>query len=485
VEVDSLPAIITDADGNEYEVREGENGTAIVIEEVVIQGFSDNYEVVINEETEPATTDRKVKLVYEQQELNLRLQKNNGDSIRIADIQWEIKNGNRKETADSTLVRDITVSDRNVEVAIYETIKDKTGKFKKVKVADFDFIVRQSPYITFSTLSGYDGEFGFDDGEDFEENSVAKLRMHYDTIHVADTKNKTKILYAPWLTLRQGQTAELQVKLSKEIDGDSIYVETSDDDIIARYDKMQKNLFVTNNTLSNNFNSPSYISFFRNDKYGLQKEMLIGKCAAVSMAQFKPIDVQIIHFAKDTSNFKNSINTAQLQTLLNSNSLNQAFVRFNVLPTIMNIKDTLNGKQKEDYLKAYDNIRDVCKNKGIVITTDQRPMKIYVVLTELKFSTTDGDKITEKGGGVRDKSNLAIMWSIENTKEEKEKMIIHEIGHTLGLNEAFKETYANTIDGKGQSGGFSRHNYMDYNIIRKMFFVRQIQIIISNLNNEE
>jgi hypothetical protein len=347
--------------------------------------------------------------------------------------------------------------------------------------------VKQSPYVTFSTLSGYDGEFGFDDGEDFAENTVAKARMYYDTIHVADANNKTKVLYVPWLTLRQGQfaSAELQVKLSKEIEGDSIYVKTSNNKITVRYDQIQKRIFITNNTLSNTFDNLVYISFYRNDKYGLQKDMLIGKCAVVSMAQFKPIDVQIIHFAKDTVKFKNSINKIRLQTLLNSNSLNQAFALFNVLPTIMNIKDTLNSQQKEDYIKAYENIQKVCKSKGIVVTTDQHPTKIYIVLTELKFSTTDGDKITEKGGGVQGKSNFAIMWSIENSKEDKEKMIIHEIGHTLGLNEAFTENYANTMDGKRQSAGFSRHNYMDYNITRKMFFLKQIQTIINNLNKKK
>lgn len=76
---------------------------------------------------------------------------------------------------------------------------------------------------------------------------------------------------------------------------------------------------------------------------------------------------------------------------------------------------------------------------------------------------------------------ISVVLLLVNSKEDKEKMIIHEIGHTLGLNEAFRENYANTIDGKGQSQGFSRHNYMDYNITRKMFFIRQIQTIINNL----
>jgi hypothetical protein len=91
-----------------------------------------------------------------------------------------------------------------------------------------------------------------------------------------------------------------------------------------------------------------------------------------------------------------------------------------------------------------------------------------------------------KGGGVgiddktNNSKNLVVMWLVENSAEDKEKAVIHEIGHTLGLKDVFN-------DGKlgRPAAKFSRHNYMDYNIIRKMFFKTQIETIIDNLTSQK
>jgi hypothetical protein len=46
----------------------------------------------------------------------------------------------------------------------------------------------------------------------------------------------------------------------------------------------------------------------------------------------------------------------------------------------------------------------------------------------------------------------------------------------LGLSDVFKDNAFGM-----PSAGFSRHNYMDYNIVRRMFFKIQMQTIINNL----
>jgi predicted Zn-dependent protease len=206
--------------------------------------------------------------------------------------------------------------------------------------------------------------------------------------------------------------------------------------------------------------------------------MLTGKCAVVGRALFdKTINVQIVYFASDTVKPKNTINTVRLQTLLNSNSINQSFVRFSVLHNIISIKDSLNATANTEPGKAYNAILKRCAKERMIFTTTQPPVTVYVVMTELQFAKSDNNGIIEeKGGGVIDNSNLAIMWLIGNTSEDKEKLIIHEIGHTLGL----KDVFADDKLGK-PSSGFSRHNYMDYNVKRKMFFKTQIQTIINNL----
>jgi predicted Zn-dependent protease len=277
----------------------------------------------------------------------------------------------------------------------------------------------------------------------------------------------------------QGQSISLNVKISEEIAGDSIYVE-SPTDITTNYNRSEKLLTITNIALDNDFANPAYINLYRDDPYKLQRRMLIGKLAVVGRPRFESIiNVQIVYFASDTAHVKNMVNPTRLQNLLNSNSLNQSFVHFAVLPKIIRIKDSLNNDAKGKTYDAYIAIQQICKDEGMVITRNQHPTTVYVVLTDLKFSSTDGDKISEIGGGVMSNNNLAIMWTIENRAQDKEKLIIHEIGHTLGLQDVFND------NGLGlPSAGFSRHNYMDYNIVRNMFFKTQIKTIIDNLNKK-
>jgi hypothetical protein len=163
--------------------------------------------------------------------------------------------------------------------------------------------------------------------------------------------------------------------------------------------------------------------------------------------------------------------------MLNSNSLNQSFAQFTVLPDIIRIKNTLNSSQIGKADDAYNAIRHVCEDKGMTITMNQHPATVYVVLTDLKFSSTEGNVISEKGGGVMGNNNLAIMWTIESSSQDKVKLIIHEIGHTLGLKDVFNDNALGR-----PAAGFSRYNYMDYNIVRKMFFKTQIRTIVDNLN---
>jgi hypothetical protein len=507
-----FPVTIKDADGNVYEVDEetyidenGDEQKRIVIEkyddsvkdidEVIVQGLSDNYEIVIDDDIIKCTTKKEKEfiLVYEQQTLDMRLQKNNKETIDNTNIEWQVTVDKKTEIFDSILTKEIKITDKDVDVVIYEKFKDKKEKIKKALIAKLKFVLRASPYVKFS-VSNYNGEFGFDDGEDFDPKSnyesktttiksIPKVdyNMQYDTIHIKDSKGKTKILYVPWITLLQGQTETLNVDIAKDIEDDNIYIETTNE-IIATYNKTTKTLTVTNNSLNNNFDNPAHVTFYRDDKYGLQKKMVIGKCAVVGRPTFNPINVQIVYFAKNTNQVKNTIDANKLQNILTSHSLNQAFARFTVLPNIIRIKDDLDKKTREIVGEAYDSIQKRCKKNGMLITDDRHPTTIYIVLTELtyKISEDNDGKGRYRAGGVKGKNNFAVMWLVENSKDEMEKVVAHEIGHTLGLEDVFNDGALGRPKTK-----FSRNNYMDYDIIRKMFFKTQIQTIINNLNKGE
>ncbi|GHV69159.1 hypothetical protein FACS1894199_17430 [Bacteroidia bacterium] len=491
-----LPATIQDEGGKKFVVDEkgnitsaGNNDNADNLDEVVVPGLSDNYEVVINGDVSKVTTKPEIKLVPSHQMYEMKVQKNNGDTVDINKIQWKIG----KQIVDSTDTQKIVVADKAVSVLISEKVANSKGKTELAKIAAFEFVVKTSISVTFSTLSTYDGEFGFDDGEDFAENSVPKQGKQYETIQITEAKNKVKTLYVPWLTLSQGQPpATLKVNLSKTIDGDNIYVEASSG-ITANYDQAQKRLTVTNNSLDNTFDNPAYISFYRDDKYELQKKMLIGKLAVVSRKQFSPINVQIIYFASDTTRIKNTVDAAKLQNLLNSKSLNQSFAQFAVLPNIIRIKGNLSGIL--DTERAYGEIKTICSDdKGMAINYSNHPTTVYVVLTDKEFKLSirnDGKESYIAGGVSYDKgrrlhNNLAVMWLVENSTENKEKAIIHEIGHTLGLRDVFKdELLGGNPNAPRPTKNSTKSNYMDYYIKRKMFFKTQIQTIIDNLKKGE
>jgi hypothetical protein len=53
--------------------------------------------------------------------------------------------------------------------------------------------------------------------------------------------------------------------------------------------------------------------------------------------------------------------------------------------------------------------------------------------------------------------------------ENKENLIIHEIGHTLGLSDVFKDVEYGHPDNPVPNTKLTRSNYMDYYIQRKMF----------------
>jgi hypothetical protein len=102
-------------------------------------------------------------------------------------------------------------------------------------------------------------------------------------------------------------------------------------------------------------------------------------------------------------------------------------------------------------------------------------------MTDIEFVDDNGNCA---GGGVLGKQNLAIMWNITQcNSEDTYKMIAHEIGHTLGLEEAFMENKLQINSGgnfKFPEIGFSRHNYMDYStqyktLVRNMFFRLQLE----------
>jgi hypothetical protein len=277
------------------------------------------------------------------------------------------------------------------------------------------------------------------------------------------------------------------VKISEEIAGDSIYVE-SPTDITTNYNRSEKLLTITNKAVYNDFTRPIYINLYRDDPYKLQRRMLIGKLAVVGRPLLDNIiNVQIVYFASDTTSCKNTVNIQKLQTLLDSHSMNQSFAKFTVLPNIVYMKDTLVGAIRADYGQAYRAISRECGKRQMMLTNIQPLKTVYIVMTDLQFIISgNNDETVERGGGVMNNYNLAIMWLINNTQEDKEKMIIHEIGHSLGLNDIFKDVeLGGHPDNPIPKKNLTKANYMDYYIQRRMFFRKQIELMIDNLKENQ
>ncbi|MDR1739159.1 MAG: hypothetical protein LBR45_00170, partial [Bacteroidales bacterium] len=438
-------------------------------------------EIVINDDVEEVTADKKFKLVYDNQTLKMELRKNNGDTINAANIQWKIN----KNIVDSTLVNEITIANKDVEVTICEKYINEKGKEKKADIAKFTFVVKKSPYVLLSTPNDYDGEFGFDNTENLKNDFILKESGQYETIQIINDKNKAETLYVPYLTILKGNQAELKVKLSEKIEGDNIYV-VADDGLKPEYYREQDKLIISikNNFSDNSFDDPAYVSFYRADKYCLQEEKLIGRCAVVSKPQIKQVDVQIIYFASNLENPANKIDVSTLENLLNLNSLNQAFVQFDVLENKILIENKLNITETSTFDNIYSDVLKACIGDiggGNSVKTNQNPDKIYVVVTDIPVIQSDG-LITF--GGVYRKNNFAVMLWDNVTEGDKYKAIIHEIGHSLGLDDMYLD-----VDFGGDpfvkevpKTSFTKSNYMDYNVEkRNMFFKIQIEKIIRNI----
>ncbi len=93
----------------------------------------------------------------------------------------------------------------------------------------------------------------------------------------------------------------------------------------------------------------------------------------------------------------------------------------------------------------------------------------YAIMTDLTFAGPSSG--TYLGGGVLNYSRYAVMWEVPGySPADMLEIIIHECGHSLQLPDTFNDAELGT-----PSQGFSRNNYMDYFITRKMFFKSQIK----------
>jgi hypothetical protein len=203
-----------------------------------------------------------------------------------------------------------------------------------------------------------------------------------------------------------------------------------------------------------------------------------GQLGVAFDASFDDFDSYIISI-----NVKNTVNITRLESLLNSNSLNQAFVKFSVSRNVWRMKN-ISTSTYSTHISAYRDISNaLCRKYGTSITFSHRPRTVYVVLTDLEFGASlDAGGVGSDNSG--NKNNLAMMWLVDYSGEDKHKAIIHEIGHSLGLEDVFKDEYLGGDPNANEAPAYSltRSNYMDYFIPRKMFFKTQLEEIINNLD---
>ena len=436
-------------------------------DEVAITDGSKHY-ISINDLPTQFKTGNSIKLEKNTQQ-KLLLKINTLDSIALDKnkIRWKINSGSVTTRHDSVLFVELSVSN-SVNIQICSLKKDTSDVVTENDFFTFMINVVSSPYAKFQLTNNYNGEFGFDDGFDF--NNLPIRKSLYDAITLSDEQK----VFSPLITLKRNQPIALKVSVLNFIEGDSVFFRSTTNKILLNFNYTDSILHVTNTNLENTFENPDYISVYRKSKYGLQEE-LIGRCEIVSRSAISH-NVQIVNYRRDSTTTLRAINTVDLQNSLSNNSMNQAFKSIIVNSHIHEILDTSQiAKQISSPLSAYLRTRGLFQLAlNDTVNNILKGNTIYVIITDFVFQDGNGNY---KGGGVLNNSAYAIMWDVPNTLLNSHgfsKIIIHEGGHSLGL----KDTFNDTIIGQPLMG-FSRNNYMDYippNDM-KMFFKSQLRIL--------
>jgi hypothetical protein len=453
-----FPIIVKDEDGNLYKLEQTEEDdlTATLLDEAIVNinesPHNFDYYFSLNNDS-IAINNHKLNIAKNNKEFEIKLLKKDG-SINIDSVYLIVNSDTLKNTNvfKRKMINNLSIQAKHIG--------------KQDTPAYLNIIVHNPPYVEFKTPIGYNGEFGFDDGLDFVSSDASKKNGIYDVIQ----KSTGDTLYCPFITMKKNQEIKIIAEIKDRLPAYNYYVESSTPGITCTHDTTTYILTIKNNSYLNDFSNPAQVLFYRKDKNGFESKELIGKCSIVSKDPIDTINVQIFYYKTDTLLVTNTVSPSNLETKMNLNSLNQSFRTVSVNSFIYTITDTtITAAQKTNSRQAYQRVIIELMRHKANNPTLHKDNTFYVIMTDLTFAGTNPG--TYLAGGVLSNSRYAVMWEVPgHSPTDMLELIIHECGHSLQLPDTF-----NDVELGNPTQGFSRSNYMDYFIIRNMFFKSQIK----------
>ena len=481
----AFPLKLADDDGNMYELTLGERGEDEV-QQIVVRD--------LHIEDEPY--DASALSGYHWALDSLRLP--NGSSIHEVRTSQAVRLALRhadRRLLDSIMLRvgDNTFSDTiaTIRYADYQSPiaiqAQRKLQGRDTVVATLTINTHNAPILTFGTLSGYDGEFGYDDGEGLPTKDKVKNYPYRRLTIQSETNPKNTI--CPFISIGSEQivTFKAEIKEPEQIKDKFTYtaklVAYKDrviDIVKIPYDK--KTLKISYSKQSDSM----FVDIYRQNVHS-KKEYLIGQCEVVQRKFVTPpIDVKVIHYQTKKENI-NIINTESIQDFLNNHSHNQLFLQYNVslYHDCMTIVDTtfINRITKEQNTsnlslsglilnKMIETIRQRTKLNfsdfsPSITLLENKNRTLYLFATDIKRKS-----VTGSSGDA-----CMVIYSMDRKSQEIfNHTIAHEFGHCVGLQHPFDD------DDLGKpTQGECKSNFMDYVEERLMFFKSQILIVLNGL----
>ncbi|GAB6013346.1 hypothetical protein [Viscerimonas tarda] len=498
VKVGELPVVVTDAAGNEYEVRMGEEGE-VQIEEVSSSASNASEKAIkfkINadsyEDNQTYTT------IYTNKGLRIELHPaNESDTINWdkLDISVKKKKTIGSETYSISLQKDSVRNDTTttiihyVEISITQSalngsneliVKDKaTNKeIAKLKIETY-----HAPIVKFDMGRNYNGSYFFDKG--FEEQEILESITYYDTIKVGKDTHYVPVLGIP---VKQEILIKVDVKdFDSKIEKDSTFrvvIKSRMAGIVAlngQNDSIVLNQIALNQLKSTGLRikslkaiNGSIIESSFIDVLIQSTRETIGQLEYYS-ADATPKVITLIYVKfKDESNYPNYVEPTTLQDYLNTQSLNQLFVKNTVdsIHAVVNLDKSYFSGHKAQVDTIMNTLTDkIFKERIPSKYTNNLHDYYFITGLDINISTTEklgGAHYVGWMGGYSVKSSSSI--------ETSEEIIAHELGHWLGLPHTFNDNDVIPIINSKKGGTKNKgDNFMDYDLQRKRWF--KIQLI--------
>jgi len=415
----------------------------------------------------------KYVTMYDNRVVNIRIAKSDS-TFSLSKVMWFLEGaqiGPLKLFSDTLrIVADRqTLKKENNDLIVTDSLGNKLLKLK-IKVYN-------PPYLFFERESGYKGEFFFDKGFEF---SILHNPSYYDTLNVR--KNNT-VYYSPVLGLCKDQTAKLV------IDKDDFPSFAKEDLKFILVIKASKTGYIKINGLDSlildaqNFSltkdisikAVNYLDDIKDSIYAYFPSInkKVGNLEYYCQSRVsRKVHLIYVKF-KDESTYP-TLNYVDLQSYLNSLSMNQLFV--NVLIDTVHFSSSFETSfftSKTSYLLYSYLVNEKYGASGLPnnsVTDD------YYFLTNLDRGSVGGFHNLGEAGGIQTR------WKGSDYGETQEEITAHEFGHWLGLMHTFPKEDGSADPGQIIIGPVAktRGNFMDYNIRRKSWFKFQFLKVFDN-----